>query len=243
MIGADRIPRDGAVNLRSGPQGREYDAIADRIAADRPARVLDWGCGWGQITRRLVDRGVQTTAFEYREDASPGVVAMERFPELEQHASGEPVLLPFDDGSFDAVLSCGVLEHVHDPAGSLCELHRVLAPGGRLYVYKLPNRFSYLEAIARRVSAWRTGWWYYHGQFPNDRLYDRHSARTLVETHGFRIDELRWMNMLPLTIPGPFTNRLAGPIWRANRALSRVPGVAVLATNVELVATRVERAG
>ena len=40
--------------------------------------------------------------------------------------------------------------------------------------------------------------------------------------------------MLPLTVGG---GRLAGPIWAANRALSRVPLLNLLATNVELVAT------
>ena len=119
------------VNIRSGPQNREYDAIADRIALDRPASILDWGCGWGQITHRLLGRGLDVTAFDYREGAESQVVPMDRFPELSLHISGEPVALPFQDGEFAAALSCGVLEHVHDPAGSLDELHRVLARLGQ----------------------------------------------------------------------------------------------------------------
>ena len=58
---------------------------------------------------------------------------------------------------FDAVLSCGVLEHVEDPDASLDEIRRVLQPGGTFYVYKLPNRASYLEAIARRLGSTTTG--------------------------------------------------------------------------------------
>jgi cyclopropane fatty-acyl-phospholipid synthase-like methyltransferase len=225
--------RQSDVNIRSGPQGREYDAIADRIAADRPGRVLDWGCGWGQVTSRLLERGVETVAFDYDESAErPAQVPMDRFPELTQWVSSEPVALPFADGEFDAVLSCGVLEHVHQPAASLDELHRVLRPGGRLYVYKLPNRFSYLEKIAKRIG------WYYHGAMPNDRVYDLHGAEQLIGMHGFTIEESARTNLLPLSIPGAFTERHADRIWRANVALGRVPGLSLLATNVEVVARR-----
>ena len=41
-------------------------------------------------------------------------------------------MAPVDSGSFDVVLCSQVLEHVNDPARALAEIHRVLAPGGRL---------------------------------------------------------------------------------------------------------------
>ena len=42
--------------------------------------------------------------------------------------------LPVGDGEYDAVLCTQVLEHVPDPQAVLRELHRILRPGGRLYM-------------------------------------------------------------------------------------------------------------
>jgi ubiquinone/menaquinone biosynthesis C-methylase UbiE len=228
-------PRAVDVNLRSGPQMREYSAIVARIAGERPGRVLDWGCGHGQITHLLRQRGIDVTAFDYWEGSEPRTVTLEQYPEIEAHVSGEPVLLPFADDQFDTVLSCGVLEHVQRPQDSLSEIRRILRPGGRLLVYKLPNRVSYLEAIARHTGL------YYHGALPDDRVYDRRSATSLLESQGFAVDDFRRTNMLPLTVEHPLVWRLSGPIWSANRALARVPGLNLLATNLELDATARER--
>lgn len=65
------------------------------------------------------------------------------FPTLEGFPSSEELLrriehrsgvsseaLPFADGTFDLVYSVAALEHVPDPAGTLAEIARVLAPGG-----------------------------------------------------------------------------------------------------------------
>ncbi len=219
------------VNLRSGPQMREYIAIADRIAQRQPGRVLDWGCGHGQVSHLLRERHVDTVAFDYREGSAHEIVRLEHFPEIEAHASGDPVLLPFADDEFDTVLSCGVLEHVARPAESLREIHRVLRPGGQLLIYKLPNRLSYLEAIARRTGM------YYHGALPDDQVYDRRSILSLLLANGYRVDGFRRTNMLPLTIEHPLAMRFSALIWRLNVGLARVPGLSLLATNLELDAT------
>jgi ubiquinone/menaquinone biosynthesis C-methylase UbiE len=209
---------------------QEYRAIARRIRADGPKRVLDWGCGAGQVSDLLWRAGVEVTAFDYRPDLGEGVWPLERYRHVSLHTSSDPRLLPFADDSFDAVLSCGVLEHVEDRDASLQEFKRILVAGGTFYVYKLPNRSSYLEAIARRVGL------YYHGAAEHDQLYTRRSALELLQRHDFTVLEATRMNMLPLTLTGTFATRAAGPIWAVNRALSGVPGLNLFATNVQLVA-------
>ena len=220
------------VNLQSAPQMREYDAIVDRLAADAPGRILDWGCGWGQVSHLMLERGLDVTSFDFRPEAdAEGPQPLARFPDVTAHIETEdPVRLPYEDAAFDAVLSCGVLEHVSDPDGSLEEIKRVLRPGGTFYVYKLPNRFSYLEAIARRAGL------YYHGADEHDRVYTEESALGLLRRHGYEIREARRANMLPLTLRGRAATRAADAIWKANRGLARVPGLNVLSTNIEVVA-------
>ncbi len=215
------------VNLRSGPQMREYQAIADRVARDGLSPVLDWGCGHGQMSSMLVERGVTVESSDYREGEAPRVIDLP-FPGLRAYLSGDPVALPFEDGRFAAVLALGVLEHVEKPEQSLRELRRVLRPGGRLYIYKLPNRHSYLEAIAKRLG------FYYHGALPHDRVYDARSAAAIVSGAGFRVERVRHTNMLPLTVSGALVWRLTGAIWALNRLLALVPGLNLLSTNIEV---------
>jgi ubiquinone/menaquinone biosynthesis C-methylase UbiE len=227
----ERFRRGIDAHLRAETQLREYQAIVRRIAADRPGEVLDWGCGYGQVSHMLKQAGLDVTAFEYRGPDSPNtVVALDRYPDVEAYISSEPVALPYADASFEAVLSCGVLEHTGNQEANLDEMARILKPGGRFYVYKLPNRFSYLEWIARRLGL------HYHGSEPGDMLFTVGQTREMFGRHGYEVQEIRRANMLPLTVAA--VQRIAPLWWALNRVLSRVPGLNALATNVELIARK-----
>jgi SAM-dependent methyltransferase len=218
-------------NLRAEAQVREYHAIANRIALDDVERVLDWGCGYGQVSELLREAGISVTPLEYRPDIDePCVEEYAWYPGLEVCLTPDPVQLPFDDGSFDAVLSCGVLEHVTNPDGSLEEIRRVLTRDGRFYIYKLPNRLSYVEWLRRRAGL------YHHGSKPNDRLYDKRSAHRLLERHGFRVVEFRRTNMLPLFATSRVFARFTGVAWTGNRLLACIPVLNLLSTDFQLVA-------
>jgi ubiquinone/menaquinone biosynthesis C-methylase UbiE len=87
-------------------------------------------------------------------DLSPAVVQRARQrsrPAAVRWAVGDVRLLPFADGRFDTIVSTSTLDHFADPADlgrSLCELRRVLAPGGRLVV-TLDNRQNVFDPLLR----------------------------------------------------------------------------------------------
>jgi len=99
--------------------------------ADLPPQphLLDAGCGTG---RNLVEFGVLGSAAGVDPSADAVAYCAERGLEHVRQAGLES--LPFDDGQFDLLLACDVLEHVAEDVGALVELGRVAAPGAYLVV-------------------------------------------------------------------------------------------------------------
>ncbi|WP_050897156.1 class I SAM-dependent methyltransferase [Patulibacter medicamentivorans] len=225
-----------AVNdyLEAALQAREYLAVADEaVEAADGGPILDWGCGAGQISHLMVERGGDVSSFDYDPESSGAEsVPFKRYPELSATRSNDPVRLPYEDASFDVVLSCGVLEHVAEPLASLIELRRVLRPGGTLLVYKLPNRFSLLELVAR------IGGLPYHGMRVHDTLWGVRSTRWALDAAGFDVEWVRRSNFLPLTVHHEALTRRADGLWRLNQRLARTPLLQLLDTNVEARAVK-----
>ena len=126
----------------------EYvDQIIPMAVADLGGggRVLDLGCGEGQIARALAATGCavvgadptpgQIAAAVDRSEGPEGAVdpATDRSSPRYVRAGAES--LPFADRSFDAVVVALVLEHLDDLDGTLAEIARVLGPGGRLALF------------------------------------------------------------------------------------------------------------
>jgi len=93
-------------------------------------RVLDVGCGDGQITRLAA--GLDTVALAVGIDPTWNQirVAAERGSATGFVRAGAD-RLPFPAGSFDAVVACLVFEHIDAVDEAIAEVARVLEPGGR----------------------------------------------------------------------------------------------------------------
>jgi len=96
------------------------------------ARVLDLGCGAGHSFHLLSPR--ETVGVDLSAEALAG-------QDRETHVA-DMRSLPFDAGSFGAVLSVHSIEHVPDARPALREAARVLGPGG-VAVFVTPNRLTF----------------------------------------------------------------------------------------------------
>ena len=89
-------------------------------------RVLDVGCGEGQLSRLAASRA---TTIGIDPTAAQVVVAVERGGGP-LYARAAAAALPFREGAFDAVVACLVFEHIADVDGAIAEVARVLTLGG-----------------------------------------------------------------------------------------------------------------
>jgi SAM-dependent methyltransferase len=92
-------------------------------------RVLDVGCGEGQVAR-LAAACDATCVVGADPTWAQLVVARERGGGP-RYVRADAAALPCRSGSFDAVVACLVFEHVRDVDGGIAEVSRVLRPGGR----------------------------------------------------------------------------------------------------------------
>src|SRR3954447_5548050 len=104
--------------------------------------ALDVGCSAGFIAHELALRGAETHGVDIDE---PGLAkASERFGGQVSFRLADGEHLPFPDNAFDVVVFNHIYEHVVHPHAVVRELHRVLRPGGVLYL-GLGNRLGIIE--------------------------------------------------------------------------------------------------
>lgn len=154
-----------------GGEWASYEEFCDWLATAEPylfgllrsedwsgRRVLEVGCGQGAALHFLPGAGATRVvgldaSYESLSRASAGARSADAAGI--QLLQGDAEHLPCPDGSFDAVLSIGVLHHTPDTAGAIREIHRVLRPGGRAVVmlYRSGNPKWWATRALRGVSA------------------------------------------------------------------------------------------
>jgi SAM-dependent methyltransferase len=118
--------RQAAHESGEGPDAREVLFAA--IAEGRPDRVLEVGCGQGELAQRLAaELGVPVVAIDH----SPRMVELAQERGVDAKV-GDVQAIAFPDESFDCVVAAWMLFHVPDLDRGLAEIARVLRPGGRL---------------------------------------------------------------------------------------------------------------
>jgi SAM-dependent methyltransferase len=115
----------------------EQDLFMDWLGLGRGAHLLDVACGSGGPTLRIAETtGCRVTGIDLHADAIEVARRDAARKGLAGYASFQAAdatrPLPFDDGSFDAVMCIDAINHLPDRAAVLAEWHRVLRPGGRV---------------------------------------------------------------------------------------------------------------
>lgn len=111
-----------------------YAKYADFLRPPKKGdRVLDVGCGAGQVAGRLTEAGFEAYGVDVSE---PNIAKAQRFSSRCQFYDGRH--LPFPEGHFASVGALNVLEHVEEPEAFIPEVVRVASPGGRI-VLSSPN--------------------------------------------------------------------------------------------------------
>lgn len=128
-----------------------------RLAAGE--RVLDVGSGAGTdslVAAQMVGPTGHVTGI----DMTPAMLAKARAAAAEMGATNvefveaEAEQLPFGDASFDVVISNGVIDLIPDKDAVFSELHRVLAPGGRLQIADVTIQNPVSEEGRRNIDLW-----------------------------------------------------------------------------------------
>lgn len=166
-----------------------YAKYTDYLKPRRPrARVLDVGCGAGQVVGRLHEAGFEAYGVDVSE---PNIEKARRFSSRCQFYDGKH--LPFADGYFASAGALNVLEHVEEPEQFIPELVRVVEPGGRVLISS-PNFY--------RVFGFRD----YHPKMRGPGNKWRNWRRLRAKRRQMRTDpaSVRFDRMTPI-VKEPFT--------------------------------------
>lgn len=157
--------------------------VLEWLAAQPGERILDLGCGDGQLTQRIAACGASVIGI----DSSPAMVTAARAREIKVDR-GTAEKLPYPDRIFEAVFSNAALHWVRGQDEMLSQVHRVLRPGGR-FVAELGGhgniaaiRVAFAAVLSRLgfASLGERGNYY-----PTSEAY---SSR--LERHGFTVEKI-----------------------------------------------------
>jgi SAM-dependent methyltransferase len=158
--------------------------LLEAVAVRAGMRLLDVACGPGYVAGVAAARGARVTGLDF----SPLMVAesRRRYPDI-AFCEGDAEALPFDAGSFDAVVMNFGLLHLARPETAIAEAHRVLSAGGRyaFTVWARPEEAVGFGVVLRAMETYGTTNVGLPDGPPFFRFSDPEACRTALAQAGF----------------------------------------------------------
>tara|TARA_R100001015_G_C4634312_1_gene200581 strand:- start:1105 stop:1797 length:693 start_codon:yes stop_codon:yes gene_type:complete len=163
--------------------------LAEHIFKDiKNKKILDIGCGNGEISKNLKDLGNDVYGVDASESAKKHLG--DNFFKVDLQND----MYPFEDNTFDVVFSKSVIEHLQDPDHMLKEAYRVLKKGG---------------VVITMTPSWKHSYRY---QFYIDHThvtpFIRYSLGTIHKLEGFEDIECEYFYQLPIVWKYPLVKML-----------------------------------
>ncbi|QNP40587.1 class I SAM-dependent methyltransferase [Lysobacter solisilvae (ex Woo and Kim 2020)] len=218
-MSADRNPQAEQMGDESMARNLAHQAEAiwpqeaplfDRYGLSGPLRILDLGCGTGEITRRLAQRYPQATIDGI--DILEGNLALARrdstgFGERIRYEQGDAFALQYADATFDLVVCRHMSQAVPDFPLVLAEITRVLKPGGWLHLLSEDYGMLHMPVIERADGSrfdpdrfWNENAIAYLGSIGCDGRIGRHSP-ALLASAGYGGIALDFITVDTLRVP------------------------------------------
>lgn len=151
-------------------------AVVERELSRRPGRLLELGCGSGNVLGALRSLG-EVVGME----TNPDLLRAARAAGLDVRQGALPGDLVVPEGWADAVLMLDVLEHLDDERGALATARRALGPEGVLIV---------------TVPAYAWLWSGHDVALGHRRRYTARRLRQTVEAGGFNVGHVSYFNTM-----------------------------------------------
>jgi ubiquinone/menaquinone biosynthesis C-methylase UbiE len=165
--------------------------MAQSVDPGTDARILDLGCGSGQLAARLAQRVPHGSVLGV--DPAEEMIRVGRRQHRRKNLSfevGSSDAIPSGAGTFDVVVSTISFHHWSRPVESLREIARVLRPGGRLLILDF-CRDSLFMAALDQVQSWLQP---SHSGIASANEMRRYFSR--ARFHHIEITKPRWLLML-----------------------------------------------